>query len=875
MANINHFDFKNYRVFETEIAGRKLTVETGKMAQLANGSCLVRYGETAVLVTATASAKPRDGIDFFPLSVDFEERMYAVGRIPGSFMRREGRPSEKAILSSRQIDRPMRPLFPKDLRNDVSIVCTVLENDYDNSPEVVALLGASIAVSISDIPFDYVVAGCQVGIVDGKTVINPTSEQRAASEMDVTLCATKDKIVMIEAGAKEVPEDDMFNALMEAHEELKKVCAFIQSIKDEIGKPKFEYEHHDIDHDLFDKLEAACNDKFEVAMDTDDKTVRDAGVRAIVDEFEATLDEEYKEEHGANLGECVDKLQKKIVRRWLANGKRVDGRGMEEVRPLAAEVHVLPRVHGSGMFTRGQTQVLTLCTLGTLGDAQELDTIFEEKEKRYIHHYNFPSFSVGETRPSRGPGRREIGHGALAERALLPVIPPVSEFPYALRLVSEVISSNGSTSQGSVCGSTLALMDAGVPIKAPVAGISCGLITDGGQETTFTDIQGVEDFYGDMDFKVAGTKKGITAIQVDIKVDGLTPNIIKQAFEKCRVARYGILDEIMLKAIPQPREDVSDWAPKMTTMHINPDKIREVIGKGGSVIQNIVAESGAKVDIEDDGTVFISSEGGEAAEKAKAIIDQIANPHVPEAGETYNGKVVKTTSFGAFVNLTPGTDGLLHISQIRNLANGERIDAVEDVLKEGDTVEVIVQGVDDRGKISLAIPGFEDQENNARPSRGDRDDRRGGRGRRSERDDRDFDDRDDRPRRRRSDDFEDDYDDRPRRRRSDDRDFDRDDRDDDRPRRRRSADRDFDDRDDRDARDSRDDDRPRRRRSSDRDDRGDRDDRRGGSRGRGRGSDRNPRYATDDNYDDYRADREERTERPRRRVRRDFDPFED
>ena len=449
MANINPFDFKNYRVFETEIAGRKLTVETGKMAQLANGSCLVRYGDTAVLVTATASAKPRDGIDFFPLSVDFEERLYAVGRIPGSFMRREGRPSEKAILASRQIDRPMRPLFPKDLRNDVSIVCTVLENDYDNSPEVVALLGASIAVSISDIPFDYVVAGCQVGIVDGKTVINPTSEQRKVSEMDVTLCATKDKIVMIEAGAKEVPEDQMFNSLMEAHEELKKICAFIQGIKDEIGKPKFEYEHHDIDHDLFDKLEAACNDKFEVAMDTDDKTVRDAGVRAIVDEFEAGLDEEYKEEHGANLSECVDKLQKKIVRRWLANGKRVDGRGMEEVRPLAAEVHVLPRVHGSGMFTRGQTQVLTLCTLGTLGDAQELDTIFEETEKRYIHHYNFPSFSVGETRPSRGPGRREIGHGALAERALLPVIPPVSEFPYALRLVSEDISSKDSPSLGS------------------------------------------------------------------------------------------------------------------------------------------------------------------------------------------------------------------------------------------------------------------------------------------------------------------------------------------------------------------------------------------------------------------------------------------
>ena len=572
MSNVKHFEFKNYRKFETTFAGRPLVVETGKMAQLANGSCLVTYGETAVLVTATASAKPRDGIDFFPLSVDFEERLYAVGRIPGSFMRREGRPSEKAILSSRQIDRPMRPLFPKDLRNDVSIVCTVMQTDYDNSPEVVALLGASIAVSISDIPFDYVVGGCQVGIVDGKTVINPTVEQRKVSEMDVTLCATADKIVMIEAGANEVPEEQMFNSLMEAHEEIKKVVAFIADIKAQIGKPKFEYEQHDIDHDLFDKLEAECNDKFEAAMDTDDKTVRDAGVREIVDAFEATLSEEYLEEHGANLPECVDKLQKKIVRRWLANGKRVDGRGMEEIRPLASEVGVLSRAHGSGMFTRGQTQGLTICTLGTMGDAQELDTIFEEKEKRYIHHYNFPSFSVGETRPSRGPGRREIGHGALAERALLPVIPSAEEFPYAMRLVSEVISSNGSTSQGSVCGSTLALMDAGVPIKAPVAGISCGLITDGGQETTFTDIQGVEDFYGDMDFKVAGTKKGITAIQVDIKVDGLTPNIIKEAFRKCKVARYEILDEVMLKAIDKPRADVSDWAPKMTTMQIDPDK---------------------------------------------------------------------------------------------------------------------------------------------------------------------------------------------------------------------------------------------------------------------------------------------------------------
>ncbi len=704
MSNINHFEFKDYRVFETTYAGRPLVVETGKMAQLANGSCLVRYGETAVLVTATASPKPRDGIDFFPLSVDFEERLYAVGRIPGSFMRREGRPSERAILASRQIDRPMRPLFPKDLRNDVSIVCTVLENDFDNTPEIASLLGASIAVSISDIPFDYVVGGCEVGIVDGEVVINPTTEQREKSEMSVTLCATADKIVMIEAGAKEVPEEQMFDALMKGHEAIKEVVSFIAGIKAEIGKPKFEYEHHDIDHDLFDRLEAACNDRFEQVMDTDDKTVRDAGIRTIVDEFEAGLDEAYKEEHLANLPEAVDKLEKKIVRRWLANGKRVDGRGMEEVRPLAAEVGVLPRVHGSGMFTRGQTQVLTLCTLGTLGDAQELDTIFDEKEKRYIHHYNFPSFSVGETRPSRSPGRREIGHGALAERALLPVIPSAEEFPYALRLVSEVISSNGSTSQGSVCGSTLALMDAGVPIKAPVAGISCGLITDGGQETTFTDIQGVEDFYGDMDFKVAGTKKGITAIQVDIKVDGLTPNIIKEAFRKCRVARLGILDDVMLKAIEKPRVDVSDWAPKMTTMQIDPDKIREVIGKGGSVIQNIVAESGAKVDINDDGVITIASVHASEAETAKRMIEAIVK--VPEVGEIYYGKVVRLMNFGAFVNLTASKDGMVHISKMAN----RRIEKVEDAVNVGDMVWVKVMEIDDKGRINLSMKDVRDEE---------------------------------------------------------------------------------------------------------------------------------------------------------------------
>lgn len=704
MSNINHFEFKDHRMFETTYAGRPLVVETGKLAQLANGSCLVRYGETVVLVTATASAKPRDGIDFFPLSVDFEERLYAVGRIPGSFMRREGRPSEKAILASRQIDRPMRPLFPKDLRNDVSIVCTVLENDSDNSPEVTALLGASIAVSISDIPFDYVIGGANVGIVDGEVVINPTAEQRKRSEMDVTVCATADKIVMIEAGANEVPEDDMFNALMVAHEEIKKVVAFIADIKAQIGKPKFEYEHHDLNHEIFDKLEAECRGKLEYCLDTDDKTVRDARIKVVRDEFEAELGEEYVAEHGAEISECFDKLQKKIVRNWLVQGKRVDGRGMEEVRPLAAEVGVLPRAHGSGLFTRGQTQVLTICTLGTLGDAQELDTIFDEKTKRYIHHYNFPSFSVGETRPSRGPGRREIGHGALAERALLPVIPSEEEFPYALRLVSEVVSSNGSTSQGSVCGSTLALMDAGVPIKAPVAGISCGLITDDGQETTFTDIQGLEDFYGDMDFKAAGTKKGITAIQVDIKVDGLSPAVIKEAFRKCRVARLGILDEIMLKAIDRPRDDVSAWAPKMITMQIHPDKIREVIGKGGSVIQKIVAESGAQVDINDDGVITIAAVKASDGEAAKSMIEAIVKE--PEVGEIYYGKVVRLMNFGAFVNLTANKDGMVHISKMAD----HRIEKVEDAVQVGDMVYVKVMEIDDKGRINLSMKDVKEEE---------------------------------------------------------------------------------------------------------------------------------------------------------------------
>ena len=704
MTVINHASFDAHRTFETTYAGRPLVIETGKLAQLANGACLVRYGETIVLVTATASAKPRDGIDFFPLSVDFEEKLYAVGRIPGSYMRREGRPSEKAILASRQIDRPMRPLFPKDLRNDVSIVCTLLENDGDNEPEVASIIGASVAISISDIPFDYVVGGAAVGIVDGEVVINPVREQRDKSDMYVTVCATADKIVMIEAGAKEVPEEQMFDALMKAHEEIKGLCAFISDIKAQIGKEKFAYEAHDIDHALFDRIETSYGSELEYCLDTDDKTVRDARIQAIRDRFEAELGEEEAAEKAGEISECFDKLQKKIVRRWLTEGKRVDGRGMEEVRPLAAEVGVLPRAHGSGLFTRGQTQVLSIATLGTMSDAQELDTVFDDTEKRYMHHYNFPSFSVGETRPSRGPGRREIGHGALAEKSLIPVLPTKDEFPYAIRVVSEVLSSNGSTSQGSVCGSTLALMDAGVPIKAPVAGISCGLITDGGQETTFTDIQGLEDFYGDMDFKVAGTKKGITSIQVDIKVDGLSPAVIQEALRKCRDARYKILDEIMLKAIAAPRPDVSPWAPKMIQMKIDPEKIREVIGKGGCVIQNITAESGAKVDIEDDGTICIAAVNTADAEKAQRMINAIVKE--PEVGEVYYGKVVKIMPFGAFVQLTSSKDGMCHISKLEK----HRVEKVEDVLKEGDMTWVKVVEIDDKGRINLSRKDVKDEE---------------------------------------------------------------------------------------------------------------------------------------------------------------------
>ena len=626
--------FKNFKTFHYTLAGRPLVVETGKLAGLANGSCLVRYGDTAVLCCATASEKPRDGIDFLPLSVDFDERMYAAGKIPGGYLRREGRPSEKAILTSRVIDRPIRPLFPKDLRNDVSLSLTVMSYDPDCSPEITAMIGASIALSISDIPWNGPISGVFMGLVDGKLVVNPTEAQRAVSDLELTVASSMQKVVMIEAGANEVEDDLMFDAIMLAHKENQGVLEFINAIVDEIGKTKFEYPSCELDHDMFDKIFNFCEKDVMVALDTDDKTVRDAKMFPIKEAILANFTEEYPE-LPTLMEELVYKIQKKIVRRWLlVDKKRVDGRRMDEIRPLGSEVGLLPRAHGSGLFTRGQTQVLTVATLGTLSEAQLLDGLDNDKEKRYMHHYNMPGFSTGEAKPARSPGRREIGHGALAERSLVPVLPSTEEFPYAIRLVSDVVSSNGSTSQGSVCGSTLALMDAGVPIKAPVAGISCGLITaEDGSWDTMLDIQGLEDFYGDMDFKVAGTHKGITSIQMDLKIDGLTPEIIKKAFEQTHAGRDYIIDEVLLKAIPAPRAEVSKYAPKMTTMKIDPDKIREVIGKGGSVIQKIVADTGAKIDIDDDGTIRIAAVNGESAAAAKACIDAIV--FEPEVGAVY------------------------------------------------------------------------------------------------------------------------------------------------------------------------------------------------------------------------------------------------
>ena len=693
---ITHKQFTNYKVYETEVAGRPLKIEVGKMAELANASAMVRYGETSVLVAVTASPRPRDGIDFFPLSVDFEEKLYAVGRIPGSFMRREGQPSLPAVLASRLIDRPIRPLFPSDLRNDVVVTCTVMSLDPDCSPEVTAMIGVSACLSYSDIPWSGPIGCMEVGYVDGKLVLNPTQEQKHASMMDVTVAATMEKVVMIEAGAKEIPDDIMYDGIVAAHEEIKKQVAFINQIVAEIGKPKFEYEHADFNQELFDDIVANFMDEAKAAMDTDDKNVREQRWNAMIDHWHEKYLETYPD-MDKYLEEFTYKFQKKIVKAWLLEGHRVDGRQKNEIRPLAAEVGVLPRVHGSGLFTRGQTQVLSVATLNTLSACQKLDTIWEETEKRYMHHYNFPGYSTGEARGARSTNRREKGHGALAERALEPVIPPVEEFPYAIRVVSEVLSSNGSTSQGSICGSTLALMDAGVPIKAPVAGISCGLIQDDdGSFTTFIDIQGVEDFHGEMDFKVAGTKAGITAIQMDLKNDGLSHAIIKEALDITRDARYAILDEIMLPCISKPRAEVSKYAPKMLTMKIDPDKIREVIGKGGSVIQKITAESGAQVDIEDDGTIHIASPNAEACDVAKKMIETIV--FVPQVGELYYGKVVRILQFGAFVELAPGKDGMVHISKLAN----HRVAKVEDVVNIGDMIWVKVTDIDEKGRVNLS-----------------------------------------------------------------------------------------------------------------------------------------------------------------------------
>ena len=693
---ITHRQFPGYHKYEMELAGRPLTLEVGKLAELANAAVMVGYGDTRVLVCATASARPRDGIDFFPLSVDFEEKMYAVGRIPGSFNRREGRPGEKGILTSRVIDRPIRPLFPYDFRNDVSIMCTVMSVDHDCSPEIAALIGTSAALAISDIPWNGPVGAVKMGLVDGELVINPNSEQRKVSDLDVTVVSTGKKVVMIEAGANEVPNDKMFEAIQKAHEENQKQIELINKMVAEIGKPKFDYPHAAFDQELFDDIVANFMDEAKAAMDTDDKNVREQRWNAMIEKWH----EKYLDTHpdmDQYLEEITYKFQKKIVKAWLLEGHRVDGRQRNEIRPLSAEVGVLPRVHGSGLFTRGQTQVLSVCTLDTLSACQKLDTIWEETEKRYMHHYNFPGYSVGEAKPARSPGRREIGHGALAERALLPVIPSVEEFPYAIRVVSEVLSSNGSTSQGSICGSTLALMDAGVPIKAPVAGISCGLIQDdNGGFTTFIDIQGVEDFHGEMDFKVAGTKKGITAIQMDLKNDGLTMEIIKNALDITYDARCEILDQIMLPCIAEPRKEVSKYAPKMVIMHINPDNIRDVIGKGGSVIQKIVADTGAKIDIDDDGTIHIAAADASACDAAKKCIDDIV--FVPEIGKLYYGRVVRLMTFGAFVELAPGKDGLVHISKLAD----HRIEKVEDACKIGDMMWVKVTDIDEKGRVNLS-----------------------------------------------------------------------------------------------------------------------------------------------------------------------------
>ena len=692
---ITHKEFPEYRKFEIEYEGRPLKMEVGKMAELCNAAVLVTYGETTVLVTCTASARPKDGIDYFPLAVDFNEKLYAVGRIPGSFMRREGKPSLPAVLASRLIDRPMRPLFPSDLRNDVVIACEVLSVDRDCSPEITAMIGASAAVSISDVPFNGPIAGIVLGWDGEKFLFNPTEEERKHNRMITTVAATHKKIVMIESEADQVPDDVMYEGIVQAHEHLQPVLDLIDKMVAEIGKPKFEYEHASFDDELFEKLVENEFEGMEYCMDTADKNVREARVN----EWVTAMEEKYSEDHPdimQYMDEILYKLQKKVVKKWLLAGKRVDGRAMNEIRPLGSEVGIIPRVHGSALFTRGQTQVLSIATLATLSMSQKLDTIWEEEEKRFMHHYNMPSYSTGEARPSRSTGRREYGHGALVEKALESVIPDVEDFPYTIRVVSEILSSNGSTSQGSICGTTLALMDAGVPLKAPVAGISCGLIQDGDDFTTFIDIQGVEDFHGEMDFKVAGTKAGITAIQMDLKNDGLKHEIVKEAFKITREARFQILDEVMLKALPEPRKELAKSAPKMIQMKINPDKIREVIGSGGKVIQKITADTGCKIDIDDDGSIYIASEDIEACRAARQTIENIV--FEPEVGALYYGKVVRIIPIGAFIELAPGKDGMCHIKDLEF----KRTEKVEDVLNVGDMTWVKVTEIDDRGRVNLS-----------------------------------------------------------------------------------------------------------------------------------------------------------------------------
>ena len=692
---IKHKEFPNKRVYEIDYCGRPLRMEIGRMCELANAAVLTQYGETTVLVAVTASPRPRDGIDYFPLSVDFNEKLYAVGRIPGSFMRREGRPSLPAVLASRLIDRPMRPLFPSDLRNDVAIQCEVLSVDRDCSPEITAMIGASAAVAISDIPWNGPIAGISLGWDGEKYLFNPTKAERETNKMTVTVAATHKKVVMIEAAADQVPDDVMYEGIVQAHEKVQPVLDLIDKMVEEIGKPKFEYEHADFDEELFNKIVDTTMDEAMAAMDTDDKNVREERWNKLIEHWHELFLADYPE-MDKYLEEITYKFQKKIVKKWLLEGHRVDGRAMNEIRPLAAEVGVIPRVHGSGLFTRGQTQVLSIATLNTLSAAQKLDTIWEEEEKRYMHHYNFPGYSTGEAKPQRSTGRREYGHGALAEKALEPVIPSVEDFPYAIRVVSEVLSSNGSTSQGSICGSTLALMDAGVPIKAPVAGISCGLIQDGDDFTTFIDIQGVEDFHGEMDFKVAGTKEGITAIQMDLKNDGLKHEIIKEALEITHEARIQILDEIMLPCIREPRKELAKTAPKMIKMTINPDKIREVIGSGGKVIQKICADTGCKIDIEDSGNIYIASADIEACRAARQTIENIV--FEPEVGKLYYGQVVRIIPIGAFVELAPGKDGMIHIKDLEF----KRTEKVEDVLNVGDWTWVKVMEIDDRGRVNLS-----------------------------------------------------------------------------------------------------------------------------------------------------------------------------